>query len=132
MSALNLVHNTTAGRVKNFTEAEIPASILQKLTARRGQVSQFFRSQPLPVSSTLGRKIIRAGFGQCSNPADEVARYDKHCTPNKRNQVVMGNTVDWPVVNMKRSKLKPGQHCHKYSFGTRQRVNRQVELAVGK
>ena len=132
LSALNLVPNTTAGRVKNYTEAEIPALTLQKLAARRGQVSQFFRTQPLPVSSTLGRKIIRAGFGQCSNPADEVARYDKYCAPNKRNQIGTGNPGDWPVVNVKKAKLKPGQHCHKYSFGSRQRRTRQVELAVGK
>jgi hypothetical protein len=130
LSALDLVQKTTANRVLSLKETELPSALQQKLRARRAQVVSFFKTNPLPVSSTLGRKIIRSGLGKCPNPADEVIRYDKMCSGNKHRNP-NGNTVEWPLVNVRRSKLKPGQYCHKYSFGTRQRITRQVELAVG-
>ncbi|CAG7821170.1 unnamed protein product [Allacma fusca] len=130
LSALDLIDTETANRIAiKSKEDELAPSLLQKLKSRKGQAVSFFKNNPVPLSSALGKKIVRSGIGRCNNPKEEVERYEKYCTSAKfRNH---SNLTSWPQVNVRRAKLKPGQHAHRFSYGRRQRITRKVELTIG-
>jgi hypothetical protein len=130
LTALDLIDKETAERIAaKSKEDEVAPSLFQKLKSRKGQAVSFFKNNPVPLSSALGKKIVKSGIGRCNNPKEEVERYEKYCTSAKFRS--HSNVTNWPQVNVRKAKLKPGQHAHKYSYGRRQRVTRKVELTIG-
>ena len=131
MSAMNLVRKTTVQKPLE-SPSPLDPNLERKLKSRKNEVVRFFKNNPLPISSNLGRKIIlQAGIGKCQNTKDEIIRYEKYCSAKSRYG--KHKSTKWPEI-VKKSKKKKQQYFHKYTFPNRyvQRVKRQVELTIGK
>jgi hypothetical protein len=100
--------------------------------SRKCQLTSFFRSNPVPLSSNLGKKFaLESNLGVCENPGQAVQKYEQFCVPQMNRLYMKENRRKWPTTVSRKMKFKKGHFVHQFSFSRTQRLTRYVEITLG-
>jgi len=97
---------------------------------RRCVLSNMIGKHPLPINSSLGKRLAlesNTALLTSTELSARVARYDKLCCEHGRES----DYSDWAFVTQKKHTIKENKYYHTYSFNRSQRIRRNTEIVLG-